>query len=143
MPADPPIALDSAFLTEVYDALRKRRRAFKHQGALPETERVIEVVEGFRQERLEIGFRPRARQRLGVSLRQDRTIRVQATESITKAGWKFDFTDSGRLAGHVDGRTLVGALEASIGAMFTMTAEDMSRMRGIWDPLIAKGPRAA
>ena len=142
MPPGPPITANSPFLSDVLEALRRRRRALKHQNALPEIERIIEIEEGVAQERLEIRMAPRKRQRLGLIVRQDRTIRVQATESIAKAGWKFEFADQGRLVAQTDGRAFVAALEASLSAMFEMTADQMDRLERVWNPLIAKGPRS-
>jgi len=141
MPAASPAHADSPFLLAVLAALKKRSRALKHGNAIPTIDRIIEITDGEPLERIEIEFRTRKRQSLRILVWEDRAIWVHACEAISKAGWKFQFTDSGRLIGHASERELVAALEASLSAMFEMTADDLDRLTAIWGPLLAHGPR--
>lgn len=136
-----PIPADSFFLSEVIEAFRKRSRAIKHQGGMLAIERVVEVTDGEKRERLEIECRIRKRQRVCLLVWDDRALWLHAAESIPKSGWKFQFTESGRFAGAGDARMLISAFEATMSAVYEMTAADTGRLTAIWAPLIAKRPQ--
>ena len=136
------IRLNSPFLTNLLDSLRRRSKALKHKNARPAIKRFFDSQDGVSKERIEITFDQRPRQRLTIKAWEDRTILIQATESILQAGWKFQHVSSGRFVGTPDGREIVQALEATLSAMYEMTSESTGQMDAIWRPLLAKGPHA-
>ena len=109
--------------------------------ASPVVERFVDTYDGAAEDRVELRFTSRKKQQLSLTVWEDRTIRVTASESISKAGWKFTYTDEGRFVGSEGGRAIVSAVEASLAAMFEMTDKDVGRLEAIWGPLLAKGPR--
>lgn len=119
--------------------MKKRSTALKHRNVSPAIQRIIVVHEDVALKRIEISMRPNHRQSLTVMAWADRSIWVHACESIKNAGWLFQFTDSGRLAGTVDEDEIVKAMEASLSAMFGMSAETVGRLSPIRHPLLAKG----
>ena len=141
MPVSLPVNANSPFLSDVLAALKKRSRALKHRNATPAVDRIIEIIDGNPLERVEIEIGRRPHQTLRVIAWEDRAIWVHASELVPKAGWKFQFTDSGRLVGRAGPRELVGAIEASLSAMYGVTADDLNRLVAVWGPLLAKGPK--
>jgi hypothetical protein len=91
---------DNPFLTAVLSALKRRSKALKHRNAVPTVERIVEIRDGVTLERIEIVMRVRRRQSLTVLAWDDRSIWIHACEAIKNTGWRFQFTDSGRLSGH-------------------------------------------
>ena len=132
-----PVRADSPFLLDVLEGIRRRRKALRARNASP----IVEIRDGIRVERIEIACRPRTNQRLTILVWEDRWTWVHACESIKNAGWKFQYTASGRFLGADGGRDLIRALEASLSAMFEMTSENSARLGDIWDRLLANGPQ--
>jgi hypothetical protein len=137
---DKPPRAHSQFLSDVLDSLRRRSKALKHQNATPTIERFTDTVEGVTEERVEIIFRQRKRQVLQMSVWEDRSVRVHASEAIWKGGWKFEYSCFGRFVAAGGARDLVRAAEASLSTMFGMTDENVALLDEIWGPLLAKGP---
>jgi hypothetical protein len=138
-----PSRTDTPLIIDLLDSLRRRSKALKHKNASPAIERFVDARDGLTEERVELRFTSRKRQQLTLTLWEDRTVRVIASESVPQAGWKFTYTSEGRLVGSEGGRSIVSALEASLSAMFEMTGEDVARLETIWGPLLAKGPQSA
>jgi hypothetical protein len=136
-----PVRADSPFLLDILEGIRRRRKALRSHNANPIVERIIEVRDGNPVERIEIVFHPRTNQTLTVIVWENRSIWVHACEAIKNAGWKFQYTASGRFLAPGGGRDLVPALEASLSRMFEMTRENSVRLSEIWDRLLANGPQ--
>ena len=131
--------VESHFLEEVLESLKRRSKALKHRNATPVVDRFLEVDDGRTEERIELRFQPRQRQTLVITLWSDRHLHVLATESISQAGRKFEYQSSGRFIGGNDGRHIVGAIESTLSEMFEMTAEQTPKFSKIWDPILAAG----
>ena len=138
---DKPDRPGSPFLADLLDSLRRRSKALKHKNSTPEVERFIDTRDGLTEERIEIRFSNRRRQQLTLTVWEDRSMRVSASEAIWQAGWKFQLCSEGRFNGSGGGREIVDALEASLSAMFGMTGNDATRLDAVWGPLLAKGPQ--
>lgn len=133
---------DCPFILHVLDSVKRRGKALKHKNATPTIERFIEVLDGESEERVEIALRVRKRQVLTLTIWCDRWVQVQASESISQAGWKFQYAHSGRFLGADGGRDLVEAVEASLSEMYEMTDANVGRLDAIWKALLANGPRS-
>ncbi|WP_152998805.1 hypothetical protein [Sphingopyxis sp. H115] len=125
------------------DSLKRRRKALKHHNATPTIERFIELRDGKTEERVEVTFKVRKRQSVALTVWGDRWISIRAAESISQAGWKFQYTHSGRFLGTEGGRDLVRATEASLSEMYELTDTTVERLDLIWSPLLANGPQVA
>ena len=133
---------DCPFILDVLDSLKRRGKALKHRNATPTIERFIELRDDEAEERVEITFKPRNRQILALTIWCDRWVSIRASEAIPQAGWKFQYTHSGRLLGAEGGRDLVEATEASLTAMYELDDGNISRLDIIWRSLLANGPQA-
>ncbi|WP_288990650.1 hypothetical protein [uncultured Sphingopyxis sp.] len=132
---------DCPFILDVLDSLKRRGKALKHRNATPMIERFVEHRDGEAEERVEITFRARKRQTLALTIWCDRWVSIRASESISQAGWKFQYTHSGRFLGAEGSRDLIAAAESSLSAMYDL--DDVSiPLDIIWRPLLANGPRA-
>ena len=138
---DKSIRVESPFIAEVLDSLKRRSKALKYQHTTPVVERFIERRDEITEERVEVNFRKRPRQNLTLTLWADRTVHVSASEVIWQAGWKFQYSRAGRFVGLKGARELVQATEASLSKMFEMTTENVGLLDAIWAPLLATGPR--
>lgn len=134
---------DCPFLLDVLDSLKRRGKALKHRNATPIIECVIELRDGKTEERVEVTFKVRKRQIVALTVWGDRWISIRAAESIPQAGWKFQYTHSGRFLGTEGGRDLVKATEASLSEMYELTDTTVERLDLIWRPLLANGPQVA
>lgn len=134
---------DCPFLLDVLDSLKRRGKALKHRNATPIIERFIELRDGKTEERVEVTFKVRKRQIVALTVWGDRWISIRAAESIPQAGWKFQYTHSGRFLGTEGGRDLVKATEASLSEMYELTDTTVERLDLIWRPLLANGPQVA
>jgi hypothetical protein len=134
---------DCPFILDVLDSLKRRSKALKHQNATPTIERFIEMRDGETNERVDVKFKARQRQILALSIWCDRWISIRASESISQAGWKFQYTHSGRFLGAEGGRDLIAAAEVSLSAMYELTDMNVGRLDLIWRPLLANGPQAS
>jgi len=66
---------------------------------------------------------------------------IAASERLPKGGWKFEFSEGGRLLPTVDGRGLVALIEETLSTMFEMEQAEIERIEAIWRPNLAKGPQ--
>ena len=137
-----PISADAPFLQDVLVALIRRSKALRHKGLALKIERIIETNDGRTTERLDLIFHLRKRQSISLTLWQDRAIWVHACEAISKGGWNFQFTNSGRLVGPLSGRDIVVAIEETALGMFGMTEDSVQLLGSIWHQLLARGPKA-
>ena len=135
------IRTESPFIAGVLDSLKRRSKALKHQNATPVIDRFIESREGVTEQRVEITFAKRPRQKLTLTLWEDRTVEVHASEAIWQAGWKFHYARAGRFVGVGGPQDLVRATEASLSKMFEMTSKNVGQLDELWGPLLADGPR--
>ena len=136
-----PIRTESTFIAEVLESLRRRGKALKYKNATPVIDRFIELREGVTEQRVEITFTKRPRQKLTLTLWEDRTVEVRASEAIWQVGWKFQYARSGRFVGVGGPQELVRATEASLSKMFEMTSKNVGQLDELWGPLLAVGPR--
>lgn len=134
---------DCPFILDVLDSLKRRGKALKHRNATPTIERFIEHRDGETEERVEVTFKARKRQILALTVWGDRWVSIRASESIPQAGWKFQYTHSGRFLGTEGGRDLVKATEASLSEMYELIDSTVERLDVIWRPLLANGPQAS
>lgn len=133
---------DCPFILDVLDSLKRRGKALKHRNATPMIERFVELRDGEAEERVEITFRARKRQTLALTIWCDRWMSIRASESISQAGWKFQYTHSGRFLGAEGGRDLIAAAESSLSAMYDLDDASIGSLDIIWRPLLANGPLA-
>lgn len=136
-----PTNADAPFVLDLLEALRRRSRAFAHKGVTLTVDRIIEQRTNHSIERLDLTLRLRKRQTITMTVREDRTVQLHACEAITKAGWLFQYTANGRLAGTRSGPDLVVAMEKTASIMFGMTSDTVGCLALIWDPLLARGPQ--
>ena len=133
---------ESPYLREICDAFRRRRRAISHKGGAElRGERVIEVNDGVRRERVEITL---ARRRSGGAVCRlwvwsDRWAWVDAREG-SKQGWRWGWTLDGRILGTQTSAAIVRALEETWGVTGCDPSSIPEELRAIWKPLLAKGP---
>jgi len=132
---------DCPFILDVLDSLKRRSKALKRQNATPTIERFIELRDGEPEERVEVTLRARKRQILALTIWCDRWISIRASESISQAGWKFQYMYSGRFLGAEGGRDLIAAAESSLSAMYDLGDASVSRLDILWRPLLANGPQ--
>lgn len=137
-----PVRADDPFLTEFLEALRKRSKALKHRNWSISIDRIVERQDGEDSERIALHCEQRPRQRVSFELNAKREVYLSASESIAKAGWKFTYSDYGRLLPSVSGRTLVALLETTLTEMFEMTERKTYKFGQIWQAVLAKGPQA-
>ncbi|HEY6816526.1 MAG TPA: hypothetical protein VI168_13375 [Croceibacterium sp.] len=124
------------------DALKKRSRALKHKNVVVSVDRILEIEGSSASERVNVRFSRRPHQQFSCVLLAGRSIWIVASERIPKGGWKFEFSDGGRLLPSIDGRGLVELFEKTLSAMFEMDETNLGRLEHIWRPCIAKGLRA-
>lgn len=132
---------DCPFISDVLDSLKRRTKALKHRNATPTIERFLELRNGETEERVEVTFKARKRQTLALTVWCDRWVSIRASESIPQAGWKFQYTHSGRFLGVEGGRDLIEATETSLSEMYELTDADVDQLNVIWRPLLANGPQ--
>jgi hypothetical protein len=136
------LSFDDEFLQSVAEAFRRRRKALNHRASRADCQKVYEVSESSRTERLEIYLEDGTRQR-GALLRlhawPDRWIWVDARRS-TKTGWAWEWTYEGRLLGKHAGQDVVEALEKTYDLLPSMDAALTQELVKPWKRLLAKGP---
>lgn len=125
----------SPFLADALRCLAKRRKAIRHKVRDIAVEKVLERTGSEEREKLEIACTGPA---LRLFLWDDRWVFVDARTLAKHQGWTWEFTYQGRLAGGVDARRLVAALEETIEAV---TFQSTARLEQLWKPLLASGPR--
>lgn len=136
----------SAFLADLLESLRRRRKAIRRHVRDFAVEKVLEREDGEELEKLEVecGLPGRERTTVRLFVWEDRWVWVDARSMVDrKQGWAWEFSAEGRAAGGADGRRLVEALEASIAAASPVEDDNAAILRGLWKPLLAAGPSLA
>ena len=133
--------VENEFLEDVLESFRRRSKALKHRNAKPKIERFLDIRDDETEEIVEVRIE-RDRQTLRLTLWSDRYIDFWAAEMVRNIGWKFEYRNSGRFLGGIDGRSIVNAVETSLSAMFEMSDENVGNLEEIWKPLLATGPTA-
>lgn len=134
-------AFENERLADFAKSLRKRSKALKHKTEVLSCERVFEVEGPDRLEKAEVAMRDYHQTRLRFFLWADSWAWVDARLS-SKSGWVWEWSYEGRLLGRYGGRDLVAALETTLFEAHSMTASDINGLTQIWQPFLARGPRA-
>lgn len=132
---------DKELIASVIVSLKKRHKALKHKVKAVACDKVHEVREGGRQEKLEISLQDYSAL-LRAFIWEDRWVWIDFREpGLGRAGgWRREWTFDGRLLPVHDGRALVEALEQTLAA--ASMKEGVSALSDIWKSLVAQGPKA-
>lgn len=130
-----------SYLDRISLALGKRSRAIKAKTLSAHLNRVVEETDGSRVEVFEfvVGTIVPMNGSMRIKIWPDRWADIDARIS-SKSGWMLDWTESGRLV-DIDVRSLVRAIEETIDAIDSDSTRATAKLNGIWDRLLAKGPK--
>lgn len=130
---------DDTFLADLSAALRKRRKALKHRSERLNCERLIEIDDGARLEKMELEIGLWRRDCLRLHACSDRWLWVDG-RAPAKKGWAWEWSYDGRLAGTFTGREVVGAIEKTLDQIGRSKPPAVHELTGIWKKLLARGP---
>jgi hypothetical protein len=134
---------NSKSLQDVVSALKKRTKTLKHYGFILSCERLLIIDDGVESEKLELVYRSRHggyRPSVGCWVWEDNSCWVRASQG-SKNGWLWQWDYEGRLFSDDIGRTLVSALEGTMGLVGEMSTDRIRDFDEIWEPILACGPR--
>lgn len=134
---------ENPFLMEITECLRKRNKALKHKVREIKCERIIEIEDGQRTEKVELEFRTwgeRGKTCVRVYAWADRWAWIDA-RAATKQGWAWEWNYEGRLLGEFGGREAVGGIEDTLQQAHNMEPRRMQELTDIWARLLAQGPK--
>lgn len=130
---------ENEFLNSVLFSLKKRQKAIKYKVSSITCEKIVEIDEGERFEKLEIDVQLlTSRCSFRIFAWDDRWVWIDARRG-SKNGWKWEWSDEGRLLGSFTGRDVVDALEFTQATFFEMDSSRIGRFSEIWDAMLAKG----
>jgi hypothetical protein len=134
---------ENPFLMEISDNLRKRHKALKHKTSEIKCERIVEIEDGQRTEKIELEFRPSI-DGCKVCVRafawSDRWMWIDA-RSATKQGWAWEWNYEGRLLGEYGGREVVGSIEVILSKVYNIEPRRTGELTNVWTRLLAQGPK--
>lgn len=135
MPVVP--TFEDPFLEGMAFGLRKRTKAISHKVRTLGCDKVYDLRDGERRERLELRIEDIDQIEFRMHAWPDRWIWLDARRSA-KSGWLWEWTDAGRLTGQI--QALVPAIEDTLAQLIRMEPAQVSSLTSIWKPLLAKGP---
>ena len=134
---------DNAAIADFLLALRKRSRALKGKFRLMSCDKVIDRADGTTREKVELKLQ-KTRSSKSLTIRthfwDDRWVWIDAREA-SGGGWKWEWTNDGRLAGNQSGRELVALIEQSEGSFGRNQGLNEGELSDIWRGVLLKGPR--
>lgn len=135
---------ENTLLENLAFSLRKRHKALKHKVGKLDCERIIELADGQRVEKMELALHPLASGHsvcLRVFAWEDRWIWLDA-RAATKRGWAWEWTYEGRLLGEYSGREIVEGIETTLTSILGIESRGTGELTDVWAGLLAQGPKA-
>jgi len=133
---------EKELIASVIASLKKRHKALKHKVKSVTCDKLLEVNDDARREKLEVSLQGYS-DNLRAHVWEDGWIWVdfRARAVGSSGGWRWEWSYDGRLLPVHDGRVLVEALERTLGAAAALDGNAMSVFDAIWQPLLARGPK--
>ena len=123
------------FLTEILGSIKKRSKSLNYNTEGLCVERVFEVYEEERVEKIEIKLTVN-RADLLVSVWQDRWVIVSCGIRTKESKWDWSF--QGKYLPCFDGKEMIKAIEKTFVNFYQMNEKRTSTFEIIWKPLLAR-----